>query len=220
MRIYAESRLRQREYSRLYRCFKEFTMIREEIFKSNLALASRIKTLEGCVVECGVWRGGMIAAIAALLGPDRTYYLFDSFEGLRPAQAIDGEAALEWQRNTDSPLYFDNCKAPYEIAYKSMTLSGARKFNLVKGWFNETTPQHRVGEPIALLRLDGDWYESTMVCLENLFDRVVPGGLIILDDYYTWDGCSRALHDYLSRKSATERIQSFDGICFLVRSKS
>ena len=101
-----------------------------------------------------------------------------------------------------------------------MKLAGANCFELVKGWFVDTLPEYRSGEPIALLRLDADWYESTMVCLENLFDRVIPGGLIIIDDYYIWDGCSRALHDFMSKRSALERIQSFNGVCYLIKISS
>ena len=56
---------------------------------------------------------------------------------------------------------------------------------------------------------------STKTCLTNLFDRVAPGGIIILDDYFTWDGCSRALHDFLSERSAAERLRSLGDICYL-----
>ena len=56
-----------------------------------------------------------------------------------------------------------------------------------------------------------------MICLESLFDRVPEQGIIILDDYYAWDGCSRALHDFLSRRSATERIRSLGDVCYLIK---
>jgi Macrocin-O-methyltransferase (TylF) len=67
------------------------------------------------------------------------------------------------------------------------------------------------GRSIAVLRLDGDWYDSTMLCLEHLFPLVVPGGLMLIDDYYTWDGCARAVHDYLSREQAAGRIEKTSG---------
>jgi O-methyltransferase len=74
----------------------------------------------------------------------------------------------------------------------------------------------RVDGGIALLRLDGDWYESTMACLDALYDRVVPGGLVIIDDYYTWDGCARAVHDFLSRRGVSARIRQWaNAICYL-----
>ena len=96
-----------------------------------------------------------------------------------------------------------------------MELANARSFHLVKGWFSDTLPAFNPPDSIALLRLDGDWYDSTMTCLDSLFDKVAPSGLILLDDYYAWDGCSRALHDFLSRRSAPERIRSLGNICYL-----
>jgi O-methyltransferase len=192
-------------------------MIPSSTFVANLMLAERVALVPGCIVECGVWRGGMSAGIASVLGPERSYYLFDSFEGLPPARQVDGPAARTWQRDTSSPAFYNNCSAAQADAEQAMKLAGATQVKLVPGWFNETVSGPHFSEKIALLRLDGDWYDSTMVCLENLFDHVAPNGLIILDDYYTWDGCSRALHDFLSRRSAIERVESFRGVCFLVK---
>jgi hypothetical protein len=209
-----------RRYRRIYEKFREFTMISRETYVNNLSLASKVEVVSGCVVECGVWRGGMSAGLAAILGTNRNYFLFDSFEGLPPAKEIDGNAALSWQSNKESPMYHDNCTAGEEFARRAMTLSGAPSFHLVKGWFDQTLPTFQLPEPIALLRLDGDWYDSTMVCLNAFFDLVAPNGLIILDDYHTWDGCSRALHDFLSQHSAVERIHSLDNICYLQKTDS
>ncbi len=206
---------RMLRFAKIYRRFRDYTMIPKDTYFNNLALAERLRSVPGCVVECGVWRGGMCAGIATVLGPSRDYFLFDSFEGLPPATEVDGPAALRWQRNTDAPGYHDNCSASPEFARRAMTLAGAESFELVQGWFNETLPQRKIEKPIALLRLDGDWYESTMTCLEHLFERVASGGLIILDDYYTWDGCSRALHDFLSRRSAAERVRHLGNVCYL-----
>jgi len=199
--------------------FCGFTMIPRDNFISNLMLARQVSGIPGCVIECGVWRGGMSAGIASVLGGERKYFLFDSFEGLPEAKKIDGEAALAWQNNKQGSYYYDNCTAEPDFAQRAMTLSGAKSFFLMKGWFNETLPKFAPPEPIALLRLDGDWYDSTMICLESLFQHVAPGGLIIIDDYYTWDGCSRAVHDYFSRHSVAERIQSFQGNCFIEKTR-
>jgi O-methyltransferase len=208
-------RLRDEQWrSNIHLQFKDFTMIVSGIFAANLAIAEEARSVPGCVVECGVWRGGMTAGLVAVLGKDRKYYLLDSFEGLPPAQPIDGPAAIAWQQNTSAPEYFDNCSAGPEFAQTAMMKAGAKRFELVRGFFNDTLPTFDP-EPIALLRLDGDWYDSTIECLNHLFDRVVPGGIIILDDYYTWDGCARALHDFLSSNKAVERIQSRGGVCFL-----
>ena len=98
-------------YRRIYRRLKAFTMISEGTFIRNLELAERASHVRGCIVECGVWRGGMIAGIATVMGTDRNYYLCDSFEGLPPATQLDGAAALRWQSDVTSPHYHDNCTA-------------------------------------------------------------------------------------------------------------
>ena len=215
VRQYAGMMLRRRRWRRIYRECHEFTMISEPSFLDNLRLAEMVRHVPGCIVECGVWRGGMSAGLCRLLGDGRCYYLFDSFQGLPPAQDIDGAAAIRWQQDKRSLTYYDNCSATPEFASAAMQQAGARSFQLVKGWFKETLPTFSFSEPVALLRLDGDWYDSTMICLESLFDRVSEHGIIILDDYHAWDGCSRALHDFLSRRSATERIRSLGDVCYV-----
>jgi O-methyltransferase len=208
---------RRRGPASIFEKFHEFTMIPERAYSDNLLLAEGVRHVPGCVIECGVWRGGMSAGLAMVLGAEREYFLFDSFEGLPPPKEIDGEAALAWKRDVNSPWYFDNCKAPAETAEQAMRLAGARHFHLCTGWFDKTLPGFVPPGPIALLRLDGDWYESTMVCLEHLYDHVAPGGLIMFDDYHTWEGCGRALHDFLSRKGAPERIRTIGDICYLTK---
>jgi O-methyltransferase len=193
-------------------------MIQPDAFAVNLALAEMAGNVSGCIVECGVWRGGMSAGICSVLGPDRRYFLFDSFEGLPPARDIDGQAAKAYQSNVNAPGYYDNCSAGPEFATRAMKQVGAKHFELVPGFFEKTLPQFIIPEKIALLRLDGDWYESTMTCLTNLFGQVVENGIIVIDDYYTWDGCSRAVHDFLSTRKATERIRSLEGsVCYLIK---
>ena len=94
---------------------------------------------EGDVVECGVWRGGMIAAIAELTTNNRTVHLFDSFEGLPPAQAIDGKEALNWQSDTTSPNYYDNCTAEESFAIDALSKAGHDNYRIYKkGWFQNT----------------------------------------------------------------------------------
>ena len=175
--------------------------------------------IPGAIVECGVWRGGMCAALAGLLGPERAYYLLDSFEGLPLADAAkDGDRALAWQGDVASPSYHDNCRAEMAWADQAMARTGAPRYTLVKGWFADTLPRFDPG-PIALLRLDADWYESTLECLTALYPRVARDGLILIDDYDTWDGCTRAVHDYLSRHSLAERIRQMpSGTTYIAKS--
>jgi O-methyltransferase len=205
-------------FKSLHKKYAEYSMVLPNDYVDCLKLVDAYKNVNGCVVECGVWRGGMIAAIAEVFGTEREYFLFDSFEGLPPAKEIDGKTALDWQANTEGKNYHDNCAASIEWSQKAMQIANAKNVHFVKGWFQDTVPNFKCTTPIAILRLDGDWYESTMVCLENLFNKVQVGGLIILDDYYSWDGCSKALHDYLSKNKRSEKIfKAYSGGCFLVK---
>ena len=193
-------------------------MVENQDFIDCLSLVSKFENIEGCVVECGVWRGGMMGGIAETMGNKRDYYLFDSFEGLPPAKEIDGASAIAWQKDVDSPGYFENCKAEMDWAEKAMMKTKVKNYKLVKGWFDKTIPTYTFDKPIGVLHLDGDWYDSTMVCLENLFMKVAKGGLIILDDYYVWEGCSKALHDYLSINKRPERIErAYSSGCYLIK---
>lgn len=211
-----QRRLAEAQRRRVYASVKDFTMVPEWLFCQNLALAETAADIPGCIVECGVWRGGMSAGLCRVMGGDRQYFLLDSFEGLPPAKPIDGPAANAWQRDTTSPLYYDNCSSPKEFAQRAMKLAGASHFKLIPGFFEKTVPLFKPDGQIAILRLDGDWYDSTMQCLVGLFDKVADGGLIIFDDYYAWDGCSRAVHDFLSQRKSAQRISAFaDAVCYI-----
>jgi O-methyltransferase len=179
--------------------------------------------IPGDFVECGVWQGGCAAAMqltAQALVPSRsnlearTLYLFDSFEGLPPVQPIDGPMAKGWQQDVNGPIYHDNCTASLERVQQNFQklglLNGQVKFH--KGWFEQTVPDFATlikgQRQIALLRLDGDWYESTKVCLENLYPLVSENGVVIIDDYYAWDGCAVAVHEYFGQQRLNHRIRA------------
>lgn len=210
---FAQNELR---FHNIYQKHREFTMIPERTYRANLRLALVAGRVDGCVVECGTWRGGMIAGIADVLGPDRRYFLYDSYEGLPPAGKDDGEGAVYWQNNTSSATYYDNCSASEEEARAAMSRSAARDYRIVKGWFEQTLPVAAPTEPIALLRMDADWYESTLSILDNLASRVVPGGMIIVDDYYVWEGCTKAVNEYAARNKWKIRESRYAEVCFIV----
>jgi len=207
------------KYLTIYNAFRSYTMIPEKTYCNNLTLIERFKHIEGCVVECGTWRGGMVGGIAALYKNNKKFYLFDSFEGLPDATDIDGDSAKKWQADIQGNTYFDNCKAEMAFAEAAMQLAGCKNYLITKGWFNETLPHFPKDEKIAVLRLDGDGYSSTMDCLENLYDKVVTGGVVVLDDYYAWDGCSRAVHDFLSARKLNDRIRQWQNsaICYIIK---
>jgi O-methyltransferase len=176
--------------------------------------------IAGAFVECGVWRGGASFLMADLLRlqgvSDRKVWLFDSFEGHRAPAAIDGQAALEYARNTDDPGYFDNCRVGVEEVRQSAASLGLDSMTeIVKGWFEETLPttRDRIG-PIAILRLDCDWYDSVRVCLESLYDLVAPRGVVIIDDYFSYEGCAIAVHEFLANRRLAHRIEQSRGVAF------
>jgi O-methyltransferase len=204
---FTRMRAARRRLMSIYHRYQSFTMITPETYVNNLLLVEVQAPPTGCVVECGVWRGGMSGGMADILGGTRFHYLMDSYEGLPPVQEIDGPAAVAYQADKTSPGYLDNCAADRSFAERAMSLSSARGYELVRGWFSDTLPSFVPREPIAVLRLDGDWYESTMTCLVNLYDHVVEGGLIIFDDYYIYDGCSRAVHEFLAERKVPAKIQ-------------
>lgn len=204
-------------YRSLYAKYQPYTMIHQDHFALNLELCNAFKHIEGDYVECGVWRGGMSAAIAEVLGKQKSIHLFDSFEGLPPAKDIDGKEALAWQQNTSSPAYFDNCSAEESFVHEAMKLAKHAHYKTYRGWFEKTLSTYEKN-PISILRLDGDWYDSIKTCLNHLFPFVVPGGLIILDDYHTWDGCAKAVHDYLSESQSPSRIYQWkDAIGYIIK---
>ncbi len=195
-------------WQQLYSKYKHHTMLWEPMFWENLDLCVEHHKPGFSVVECGVWKGGMMGAMAeALADPAARFHLFDSFEGLPEAQPIDGKAALEWQKDTESPIYYNNCKAEIDDAREAMVLSGALNVSIHPGWFDQTLPGFSSESPISILRLDADWYASTTQCLEALVPQVATGGAVIIDDYFTWEGCAKAVHDYFSSEGINVSIQ-------------
>ena len=113
-----------------------------------------------------------------------------------------------------------NCRADRQDAETAMELSDAKHVTIIKGWFDQTLDRYPADKPIALMRLDVDWYDSTMTCLQKLFSKVAVGGMIILDDYHNWDGCARAIHDYLSAEKRAERLDRFlNDVVFMIKTE-
>jgi hypothetical protein len=163
----------------------------------------------GALVECGTWRGGSVgmmalAHLASEPTPSRQIHLFDSFEGLPEPTAKDGTKAARYAggRVTGALDTIDACVAP--LVDNRALLEGSIGYptellTYHQGWFQETVPAAAPSlGPIALLRLDGDWYESTVVCLEHLYPFVPPGGVVVIDDYGHWEGARRAVDEFVA----------------------
>ncbi len=178
------------------------------------------RQLPGAIVECGVWKGGCSAVMAYRTlrnNSNRSVWLFDSFEGLPEPTEVDGDKARQQaQNNTSGELKpIGRCVGPLEEVHTvlfSVLRIPRGMVNIVKGWFQDTLPKaSKEMEPIAVLRLDGDWYESTIVCLNNLYDKVVPSGYVIIDDYGYWQGCKKAVDEFLKERNITVTLQTIDG---------
>jgi O-methyltransferase len=183
--------------------------------------------IEGAFVECGTWRGGALSFWARTFlrnggkPPVNKLFGFDSFQGMPGVTAEDGSWAAQMLHGTPiDALPQEELKGPLkphpmnaaeeETCRAIVAASGfpAAQTNIIKGWFQDTLPEWktRIG-PIAVLRLDGDWYESTRTCLENLFDLVVPGGVVIIDDYGYFVGCQKAVNEFfLARQLKLELV--------------
>lgn len=203
----------------MYKRYKDYTMMDPYLFAENLSLAKRVDYLEGDVVECGVWRGGMSAGLATVLSKQRTYYLFDSFEGMPKPMELDGESAASWFTGKMPDFYYNNCFAEEHFAEAIMKETG-KPFKIQKGWFKDSFPHFHISNPIAVLRLDADWYDSILLSLEKFYPFMVEGGIVLIDDYYMWDGCSRAVHDYFSKIKSTAKIYtSQNGVAHFFKPK-
>jgi len=169
----------------------------------DLALDVVRRGVPGAFVECGVAQGGcaaLIAQVAAAENAGRECWFCDSFEGLPDPPEEDYAGDDGRTGDHTRPLPRGSCLGTLEqvsgLLFDRFGLSRDR-IHLVQGWFQDTLSGCRddIG-PIALLRVDGDWYDSTMCVLDNLYDQVSPGGHVIIDDYGTCHGAKRATDEF------------------------
>lgn len=157
--------------------------------------------IAGDMVECGVWKGGSVMAMALTLlqlgERDRSLYLFDTFSGMTPPSDVD----VDYQ-GQQAQVILDavRCEASQQEVENAVFSTGydREKIHFVPGRVEETIPAY-APESIALLRLDTDWYESTQHELVHLFPRLARGGVIIIDDYGHWRGARQAVDEYLAQ---------------------
>lgn len=175
--------------------------------------------IPGDVVECGVWRGGssMLAALSlkALGDTSRTLYLYDTYTGMSEPTEKDvkwsGQAAQDSWPDLQQGDHNAWCYAPEAEVRKNMAATGYPQERLVfvKGKVEETIPG-TVPPSIAILRLDTDWYESTLHELEHLYPLLSPGGVLLLDDYGSWQGARQATDEFLDRHKIRAFLHRID----------
>jgi O-methyltransferase len=161
--------------------------------------------VEGALVECGVWRGGSVMAMALTLlrlgAADRDLYLFDTFAGMPQPGERDASSPYDgysihrrWQRASGR---WNRVSAGTVRSAVESTGYPPERIHLVPGLVEETLPRH-APERVALLRTDTDWYASTRHELEHPYPRLSVGGVLIVDDYGHYAGARRAVEDYFA----------------------
>lgn len=190
---------------------KAYTLTSEERIVAAVRAARYVARykIPGAIVECGVWRGGSMLAMALALKAEgdlhRDLYLFDTFEGMSEPTDIDRDLKGHSARH----LLASNPKSSEiwccaDLADVKNTLSLADypgdRLHFVKGKVEDTIP-HEGLQRIALLRLDTDWYESTAHELRYLYPKLERGGVLIIDDYGHWQGAKRAVDEYFTARA-------------------
>ncbi len=176
--------------------------------------------MTGAFVECGTWRGGAVAywARSYLRNgglPERTaIFGFDSFQGMPQMTRADGDEVACWLYGKPvahlmpDVLGGDLTPTAFNVANRADCRSTVAKsgfpearVSIVEGWFQNTLDRHKdeIGA-ISVLRLDADFYESTRCCLDSLYDHVVSGGAVIIDDYGAFRGCRQAVDEFLAER--------------------
>lgn len=183
--------------------------------------------IEGSFVECGTWKGGAVGLMAsanlAYGKLRRRIHLFDSFESIpEPDEAVDGMKAVNQARQAGAGTR--GRLVPLTNFYEQEgTLEANRDLletvigydpaylHYHQGWFQDTLPRDAgdVGS-VAILRLDGDWYASTRVCLDHLYHQVVSGGFVIIDDYGCYEGCKQAVDEFMRREGLRSYLHRID----------
>jgi len=180
------------------------------------------RSISGDIVELGVARGGCAALMASVMfdkhlcgRKKHKLWLFDSYEGLPDPTDMDFNSELgDGTGDHVRPLPKGSCLGQLdEVKHLMFNKNNfpRDKIKFVKGWFDKTVPVSKKEiQQIAVLRIDGDWYESTKCCLENLYDKVSPDGYIIVDDYQSCYGCRRAVDEFVQNMELNPQIK-FDG---------
>lgn len=197
---------------------RDYTMTSDERI---LAVIDSVRYLcrnniAGAIVECGVWRGGssMAAALALMQEGDltRQLILYDTFSGMTPPAEFDVSAdgiQAKDQFPSDSEPW---CAAGLDDVTANMGLTGYPEHlvEFIVGRVEETITADPSSAPIALLRLDTDWYESTHHELVHLYPRLSRGGVLIIDDYGHWRGAKKAVDDYLKDHNISHFLHRID----------
>jgi O-methyltransferase len=167
--------------------------------------------VRGDLIETGVWRGGasifMRGVLKAYGDTIRQVWVADSFQGLpKPQTGVwrDDERGRLWEFGNTLAVPLETVRANFQ---RYGLLDDQVRF--LPGWFRDTLPTVPI-QRLAVMRLDGDMYESTMDALRALYPKLSSGGFCIIDDYYVQSGARQAVAEYREQHDITEPIQQID----------
>lgn len=183
--------------------------------------------IPGDLIETGVWRGGATMFMQGILKAyevrDRKVWVADSFEGLPVPD--EKECPLEAKAHAGPVMskLFNHLAVGIEDVQRNFEAYGLMDENVcfLKGWFKDTLPAAPI-ERLAVMRLDGDYYESTRDALHHLYHRLEPGGFVIIDDYGedTWTYCRKAVEEFRTAQGITDPLIRVDSKCYFWRRES
>jgi hypothetical protein len=180
--------------------------------------------IPGDLIETGVWRGGttifMRGVLAALGCTDRRVWVADSFQGLPEPDAARFPAEAKAHASEtmiQAYRHFAVSRAEVAANFRAFGLLD-NQVRFLEGWFKDTLPSAPI-ERLAVIRLDGDYYDSTMDALTSLYDKLSPGGYVVVDDYGEdmWTYCRQAVDDFRRRRGLTGELTRVDSKCYYWR---
>jgi len=204
------------EFSEIYQIIKQYTMLPIPRLYSLYLLARKVCELDipGNFVECGVSGGGSSALLCTVIKRyskrPRLLYACDSYEGMPEPTDIDKALGMTAQ---DTGWGTGTCAAPVERVKNVCAITESAEFLVpIKGYFEDTLPgkSTEIGS-IGFMHIDCDFYESTKVVLNELFDNISVGALIQIDDYGYWEGMEKAVREFESSRGYAFQIHSIDG---------
>ncbi len=182
---------------------RAFSMLSADRLANLLVLAQEIEArkLSGDMIECGSCRGGSGAVLAYVVKKarwKRKIWLLDSFAGHpkpKKRRGVDTKLMKEWAGTMVAS------KQDVVKALKTVDSYEPAKVKIVGGWFQESVPKLKLKE-LSLVHIDADWYESTVYCLNELFDKLVPRGFVVVDDYAGGDfpGVAQAVNEFFAKR--------------------
>jgi asparagine synthase (glutamine-hydrolysing) len=178
------------------------------------ALAAEAAGRQGLIVEAGCALGGSAIVLATAKAPNRPMRVYDVFGMIPPPSDADDQDVHERYEVIRSGQseglggeryygYEDDLLAKVAANFDAHGVPlEANRVELVQGLFEDTLI---LDEPVCIAHIDGDWYESVSTCLERIHPVLVPGGVMIIDDYFAWSGARKAVDDFLARHGSAYR---------------